>query len=350
MKTERVKINEELPLEKQLCRAAEIIRGGGLVAFPTETVYGLGANGLDSAASSRIYAAKGRPSDNPLILHIDEPTKAEEYAYTCEAYYALARKFMPGPLTVIMPKRGIVPKTTTGGLETVALRCPENRIARELIRLCELPIAAPSANISGKPSPTCAAHVLHDMGGRIDMIIDGGSCDIGLESTIVELSDGKAILLRPGAITLGMLRDVIGDVETDPTVTHIPEAGMRPKAPGMKYRHYAPSAPTVLICDDMRADFDMRAIKFLSAKKRENEKTGILCFEEYIPELAGKYTISLGEKENESEHARRLFAALRTFDELGADRIYATVSSTGEAGLAFYNRMLKASGYNIEKI
>ncbi len=350
MKTETVKINEELPLEKQLCHAVEIIRGGGLVAFPTETVYGLGANGLDSAASSKIYAAKGRPSDNPLILHIDEPTKAEEYAYTCEAYYALARRFMPGPLTVIMPKRGIVPKTTTGGLETVALRCPENRIARELIRLCDLPIAAPSANISGKPSPTCAAHVLHDMDGRIDMVIDGGSCDIGVESTIVELSDGKATLLRPGAITLGMLRDVIGDVETDPTVTHIPETGMRPKAPGMKYRHYAPSAPTILICDDMTADFDMRAIKFLSAKKREDEKTGILCFEEYIPELAGKYTISLGEKENESEHARRLFAALRTFDELGADRIYATVSSTGEAGLAFYNRMLKASGYNIEKI
>ena len=350
MRTETVKINKELPLEPQLCRAAEVIRGGGLVAFPTETVYGLGANGLDEKAAAAIYAAKGRPSDNPLILHIDEPTKAEKYAYTCEAYYALARKFMPGPLTVIMPKRDIVPMATTGGLETVALRCPENRIARELIRLCDLPIAAPSANISGKPSPTCAAHVLHDMDRRIDMVIDGGECDIGVESTIVELAGGKATLLRPGAITLDMLREVLGEVSEDPTITHIPEVGMRPKAPGMKYRHYAPSAPTVLICDDGTADFDMRAIKFLSAKKAEDKKTGILCFEEYIPELAGKYTVSLGEKSDESEHARRLFAALRHFDDLGADRIYATDSSTGDVGLAFYNRMLKASGYNIEKV
>ena len=228
MRTETVKINKELPLEPQLCRAAEVIRGGGLVAFPTETVYGLGANGLDEKAAAAIYAAKGRPSDNPLILHIDEPTKAEKYAYTCEAYYALARKFMPGPLTVIMPKRDIVPMATTGGLETVALRCPENRIARELIRLCDLPIAAPSANISGKPSPTCAAHVLHDMDGRIDMVIDGGECDIGVESTIVELAGGKATLLRPGAITLDMLREVLGEVSEDPTITHIPEVGMRP--------------------------------------------------------------------------------------------------------------------------
>lgn len=350
MKTEIIKINDGEPSAELLERAAEVIRGGGLVAFPTETVYGLGANGLDAAASSKIYAAKGRPSDNPLILHIDEPSKAELYAYTCEEYYALARKFMPGPLTVILPKRDIVPKTTTGGLCSVALRCPVNKTAREFIEICDLPIAAPSANISGKPSPTCAAHVLHDMDGRIDMIIDGGECDIGVESTIVELKNGKATLLRPGAITLEMLRGVLGDVAVDPTVTHIPEAGMVPKAPGMKYRHYAPSAPTFLLCDDKSSDFDMRAVRFLDAKKREDDKTGILCFEEYMPELAGKYTVSLGAKNNEREHAKRLFAALRRFDEMGVSRIYATVSSTGDKGLAFYNRMLKASGYNTVEI
>lgn len=350
MKTEIITVNKSEPLDSQLERAAEIIHCGGLVAFPTETVYGLGANGLDAAASSKIYAAKGRPSDNPLILHIDEPSKAELYAYTCEQYYALARKFMPGPLTVIMKKRDIVPKTTTGGLESVALRCPVNETAREFIALCELPIAAPSANISGKPSPTCAAHVLHDMDGRIDMIIDGGECDIGVESTIVELKNGKATLLRPGAITLEMLREVLGDVAVDPTVTHIPMANMVPKAPGMKYRHYAPSAPTFLLCDDKSADFDMRARRFLLEKKQEDAKTGVLCFEEYLPELAGEYTLSLGAKENEKEHAKRLFAALRSFDEMGVSRIFATVSDTGDDGLAFYNRMLKASGYNTVKI
>lgn len=350
MKTETLIIDKELPLEPQLRRAADKLRSGGLVAFPTETVYGLGANGLDEKAAAAIYSAKGRPSDNPLILHIDEPVKAEKYAYTCDAYYALARKFMPGPLTVVMPRRDIVPKTTTGGLETVALRCPENAIARELIRLCGLPIAAPSANVSGKPSPTCASHVLGDMSGRIDMVIDGGACNIGVESTIVELSEGKATLLRPGAITLEMLRDVLGDVSLDPTITHMPMDGMRPKAPGMKYRHYAPSAPTVLICDDGTPDFDMRAIKFLSSKAAEDENTGILCFEEYIPGIVGKYTVSLGKKLDDAEHARRLFAALRHFDDLGVSRIYAVVSDVSDAGLAFYNRLLKASGYNIEKV
>lgn len=344
MKTEFVRIDETRPLSDQMSRAAEIIRRGGLVAFPTETVYGLGGNGLNAEASRAIYAAKGRPSDNPLILHIDEPTKAERYAITNETYYALARHFMPGPLTVILPKKDIVPDSTTGGLDSVALRCPENPIAHAFLVACDLPIAAPSANLSGKPSPTTAEHVRDDMDGRIEMILDGGPCEIGVESTIVKITDAGVTLLRPGAITAEMLRAVVPEVSVDPTVTEKPSEDLRPQAPGMKYRHYAPNAPVFLLCDDGTDDFDARAIRFLSENKRDG--AGILCFEEYLPVLAGEKTLSLGAKADEKAHAHRLFAALRELDKLPIKAIYATVAKTDGEGLAFYNRMLKASGYH----
>lgn len=344
MKTEFIKIDDTKPLVPQMSRAAEIIRRGGLVAFPTETVYGLGGNGLNAEASKAIYAAKGRPSDNPLILHIDEPTKAERYAVTNETYYALARRFMPGPLTVILPKKEIVPTSTTGGLDSVALRCPDNPIAHAFLVACDLPVAAPSANLSGKPSPTTAEHVRDDMDGRIEMILDGGSCEIGVESTIVKITDAGVTLLRPGAITVDMLREVVANVSVDPTVTEKPSEDLRPQAPGMKYRHYAPNAPVYLLCDDGTDDFDDRAIRFLSGKKRDG--VGILCFEEYLPALAGEKTLSLGAKADEKAHAHRLFATLRELDKLTPPAIYATVAKTDGEGLAFYNRMLKASGYH----
>ena len=226
-----------------LAEAADIIRRGGLVAFPTETVYGLGADATDAEAAKKIYAAKGRPSDNPLIIHVSEPKDAELYARTCELYYALADAFMPGPLTVIMPKRDTIPDGVTGGLDSVAVRCPSHAVARELIALSGCAIAAPSANISGSPSPTSAAHVISDLNGIIDAIIDGGECDIGLESTIVKIDGDKLVLLRPGAITVDALRCVCDRVEIAPAVTAALAENERPLSPGMKYRHYAPAVP-----------------------------------------------------------------------------------------------------------
>ncbi|MBQ5390517.1 MAG: threonylcarbamoyl-AMP synthase, partial [Clostridia bacterium] len=231
-----------------LARAGEILRSGGLVVFPTETVYGLGANALDESAAKKIYTAKGRPSDNPLIVHIASPEDADKYAVIGEEYKRLAKAFMPGPLTVILPKKPCVPDTVTGGLDSVGLRCPENAIARRMIAAAGVPVAAPSANISGKPSPTSAEHVRFDMDGKVDMILDGGECTVGLESTIVKIEDGKLTLLCPGAITLDMLRALFENVEVSAAVTEQLGENVRPLSPGMKYRHYAPSAPLYLLC------------------------------------------------------------------------------------------------------
>ena len=224
--------------------AAEIIRKGGLVAIPTETVYGLGANGLDEQAVARIFEAKGRPQDNPLILHVAEPKEMEHFCHSIpDEAYALAEKFWPGPLTMVLPARDVVPKRTTGGLSTVAVRCPDNNATRQIIRLAGVPIAAPSANISGKPSTTTAQHVLHDHNGRIDAIVDGGPCRVGVESTIVDLTEHRPRLLRPGGITPEQLLEVLGDLVIDKAVTAQIDQDAVVKAPGMKYRHYAPSEP-----------------------------------------------------------------------------------------------------------
>lgn len=345
MKTELIKIDFERPLSAQLTAAADIIKRGGLVVFPTETVYGLGASALDSEAAKKIYAAKGRPSDNPLIIHISSPEEAEDYCYTSPEYYRLAEKFLPGPLTVIMPKKDVIPKTVTGGLDTVAVRCPKNEAARELIRLSGAPIAAPSANISGKPSPTSAAHVKDDLDGKVDMIIDGGECEIGLESTIIKLDDGGATLLRPGAITPEMLEEVLGNVKLDGGITKKNETDAAPLAPGMKYKHYAPRAQVYLL----KGDADKIA-EFLAKKLAENENTGVLCFDEFASKLNGKYIVPFGKKSDERAHAKRLFKALRYFDGTGVNIIYATSVGTEGIDLATYNRMLKASGYTIIEV
>lgn len=324
--------------------AAEIIRRGGLVAFPTETVYGLGADATDAEAAKKIYAAKGRPSDNPLIIHVSEPRDAELYAHTCELYYALADAFMPGPLTVIMPKRDTIPDGVTGGLDSVAVRCPSHAIARELIALSGCAIAAPSANISGSPSPTSASHVIGDLNGIIDAIIDGGECEIGLESTIVKIDGEKLVLLRPGAITVDALRCVCPNVEIAPAVTAALAENERPLSPGMKYRHYAPAVPLVLLDGEQNAVLD-----FLRSAVNQ-EKCAVLCYSEEMNALDGALLIDVGAKDDLATQAQRLFSALRDADKLDCDILYAHLPIKDGIGLALYNRLIRAAAHTIKKV
>jgi len=319
----------------------EFIKNGGLVAFPTETVYGLGANALDADAARKIYAAKGRPSDNPLIIHLARVEDADKYCYTNDTFRRLSSAFMPGPLTVVLPKRECIPTTVTGGLDTVAVRIPSNEYARSLISAAGVPIAAPSANISGKPSPTLAEHVIEDMGGRCDMIIDGGSCDIGVESTIVKIDGECMTLLRPGGITLEML-SAIGDVKLDKAITDKLKDGERPMAPGMMYRHYAPNTKVVML--DGSND---KIYKFLS-ERAKCERVGMLLFEDEIPFFEGidMTAVSLGAHTPEAE-AHSLFSKLREVDNYERDVFYVKVPDRSGIGLAIYNRMLKAAGHTV---
>lgn len=342
METKFIKINTNSPLAPQLEDAAKIISRGGLVVFPTETVYGLGASALDADAAKKIYTAKGRPSDNPLIVHIHKPEDAEKYALVPPTYYALAEKFLPGPLTIIMPKRDIVPKNVTGGLDTVAIRCPKNEVARELIRLSRVPIAAPSANISGKPSPTSAQHVIHDLYGKVDMIIDGGECDIGLESTIVKLDVGGATLLRPGAVTPQMLSEILPDLKIDRGITEKNETDKAPLAPGMKYKHYAPRAEVTLLVGD-----NAECAEYINSHVKNGDKIGVLCFDEVADMINGGNVVRFGKRSDGKAHAKALFSALRNFDGTDVEKILATAVEPVGIDLATYNRMLKASGYTL---
>lgn len=324
-------------------RAADIIRNGGLVVFPTETVYGLGGDATNSNSSKKIYAAKGRPADNPLIIHVAKPEDAELYACTCESFYKLANKFMPGPLTVILPRKASIPLETTGGLDTVALRCPSNPIANKLILTAGIPIAAPSANLSGKPSPTNASDVICDMNGRVDMIIDGGESDIGLESTIIKLDGKTGVLLRPGAVTLDALRCVLDEVTVADAVTETLSENERPLSPGMKYKHYAPDAPFVLLDGE-----DLDVLNFMRSAPND---AVLLCYDEEIPYLSQHKIIPLGKRSDIETEAHRLFSALREADRQGASVIYAHLPSSSDGlGLALYNRMLRAAAHTIRHI
>ncbi len=323
---------------------ADILRHGGLVAFPTETVYGLGADATDANASSKIYAAKGRPSDNPLIIHIALPQDADKYAYTCPLYYKLAEAFMPGPLTVIMKKRDIIPPSVTGGLDTVAVRCPSHPIARELIQKAGTAIAAPSANLSGSPSPTSGMHVIADMDGKIDAIIDGGGCEIGLESTIVKIEGDSLLLLRPGAITADALHCVCDKVEISSAVTEMLKNDEHPLSPGMKYKHYAPRSPLVLLDGDSDA-----VLKYLQSAQN-SEKCAILCYSEEYDLLRGERLIDIGGRENLALQAQHLFSALRQTNEFDCDIIYAHLPPKEGMGLALYNRLIRAAAFAIKKI
>lgn len=330
--------------EAILSEAASILKSGGLVVFPTETVYGLGGDGTNAEAAKKIYAAKGRPSDNPLIIHIASPEEAEAFAATNDTFYKLAKAFMPGPLTVILPKKDTIPLSVTGGLPTVAIRCPSHPVAQSLIRAAGIPIAAPSANLSGKPSPTCAAHVIDDLTGRVDMIIDGGSCEIGLESTIVKLEGDDAILLRPGAITADALRCVCRTVTVAPAVLEQLGADERPQSPGMKYRHYAPEVPLVLL-DGKEEDI----LSFLQ-EERSKRRCAVLCYSEEMPLIGGDDILDIGQAKDLETQAKNLFTALRTADKLDVEVIYAHLPSKDGIGLALYNRMIRAAAHTIRKV
>jgi len=350
MNTKVIRIDKEKDLDPQLLEAAEVIKNGGLVGIPTETVYGLGANALDASASKKIYEAKGRPSDNPLIAHIscmDElPALVSEIP---EAGRKLAEKYWPGPLTMVFPKSDIVPYGTTGGLDTVAIRMPSDPIANRLIRLAGVPVAAPSANTSGRPSPTKAEHVIEDMNGKIEMIIDGGEVGIGLESTIVDVSGEIPMLLRPGAITIEMLRETLGRVEIDPAILGPLSADVKPKAPGMKYRHYAPKAEMTLVEGEMAnvvAFINREAKAALEAGK----SVGIICTEESRSLYEGGILKVIGSREHEETVAHNLFAVLREFDERQVDCIFSESFSKDRLGQAIMNRLCKAAGYHIVNV
>ncbi|MBE6635095.1 MAG: threonylcarbamoyl-AMP synthase [Ruminococcaceae bacterium] len=331
---------------KDLCRAAEIIRRGGLVVFPTETVYGLGADATNAEAAAKIFEAKGRPSDNPLIIHIAEPENAERYTYTNDTYFRLARAFMPGPLTVILPARECIPPETRASLPTVAVRCPEHPVARKLIELSGVPIAAPSANISGSPSPTKAKHVIDDMTGRVDMIIDGGDSEFGLESTIVKIDgDGSLTLLRPGKITVDDLRSVCPSVKIADAVKDKLKEGETVLSPGMKYRHYAPRAEVFLL------DMDINSAAEYIRKRSKKCRVAAICYEEDLETVRDKapgVTIyEFGKRGDELTQAHMLFDILRDADKKELDELYAPLPRAEGLGLALYNRMIRAAAYHI---
>ena len=351
MNTLIIKVDEQKLKPEELESAAQLLREGGLVAFPTETVYGLGANALDASAARKIYEAKGRPSDNPLIVHISEVSDIEILARDIpEKAYELAKVFWPGPLTIILKKKDCVPYGTTGGLDTVAIRLPANLIARSLIARSGVFVAAPSANISGKPSPTKAEHVIKDMSGKIDMIIDGGMATLGLESTIIDLSGNVPVILRPGCITKAMMENVIGPVEVDPVIlSKNPDPSLAPKAPGMKYRHYAPEGKLTIYEGDTTRVID--AINHKAKEKLDSGKcVGIIATDETKALYQYGTVKTIGSRKDENSIAAGLYAILREFDELHMEYIYTESFADNSLGHAIMNRLLKAAGYRIVKM
>lgn len=337
---DREQINKEIINE-----AGEILLNGGLVAFPTETVYGLGANALDEEAAMKTYAAKGRPSDNPLIVHIAELNALEKIVTDIpDTVELIAEKYWPGPLTMVFNKTDIVPYGTTGGLETVAVRMPDDEIARELILAGGGYVSAPSANTSGRPSPTTAQHVAEDLTGKIEMILDGGSVDIGVESTILDMTVTPPMILRPGAITKEMLEELIGEVEVDEAI--ISENCKRaPKAPGMKYRHYAPKAEMIII--EGEPEEAVKAIQALASEKiSQGKRVGIIATEESMDLYTEGVRKNIGVRGNEMTVARNLYRILREFDEEDVDYIYSEAFPEVGIGTAVMNRLGKAAGHH----
>ena len=329
--------------EADLRQAAALLKEGELVAIPTETVYGLAANALDGRAVAKIFAAKGRPMDNPLIVHIAGMEQWEGLVTAIPpAARRLAAAYWPGPLTMILPHAPCIPREVSAGLPTVAVRFPSHPVAQAVIRLSGCPLAAPSANRSGIPSPTTAAHVLADMEGRIAAVVDGGECAVGVESTVLDLSGGIPRLLRPGGITLPMLREAVGEVQVDEAVTHALREGAAAPSPGMKYRHYAPRAHVVLVKGGPAA-----YAAFVNARAAEFPgRVTAMCFDGEEAGLAVP-CVPYGRRENAAEQAHRLFDALRRLDEQGADLVFAACPSEEGMGLAVYNRLLRAAGFEV---
>ncbi len=341
-------MNTKLLTEKELDQAAVLLREGGLVGIPTETVYGLGANGLNDQAVKNIFAAKGRPQDNPLILHIPDVSWLERYCKDIPlTAYKLAQAYWPGPMTMILYHKDVVPDAVTAGLDTVGMRCPAHKLCRDIIAAAGVPVAAPSGNTSGRPSPTTAQHMLEDMDGKIEAIVDGGPCAVGVESTIIDLTCTPPRLLRPGGITLEQLRDVLGEVDVDPAVTRLLGAGEKPKAPGMKYRHYAPKAPVTVVTGDPK-----RSAEYIAAHAQSED--GIICFDEFLPLFTGRSSarpvMDLGPAGDKEEQARHIFDALRSFDHTTVPAIWAQCPDTSGIGLAIANRLNKAAGFHIIEV
>ncbi len=345
METKIFKITEQHMDEDALQTAGGILKAGGLVAFPTETVYGLGGDALNPLSSRKIYEAKGRPSDNPLIIHICEFEAIDKIVKeVTPATRAVAEAFWPGPLTLILPKADCVPRETTGGLDTVAVRMPSHPVARRLIACGGGYIAAPSANLSGKPSPTVAKYVIQDMQGRIDAIVDGGEVGIGLESTIIDMTVTPPQILRPGYITKEMLEEVLGQVTEDATMFRA-DTGQAPKAPGMKYRHYAPQGELTIIAGE--APVVVAYIKAQAEKdSAAGEKVGIICTDETCGSFEQGAVKTLGSRKDEESIARHLYTILREFDDEGVTRIYSEDFPVEGLGQAIMNRLLKAAGHH----
>ena len=320
--------------------AAAILRRGGLLGIPTETVYGLGADGLNEDAVRRIFLAKGRPQDNPLILHVPDAGWLERCCTDIPpAAYALAERFWPGPLTMILPRRDCVPLRTTGGLDTVGIRCPDHPVTRAIIAAADTPVAAPSGNTSGRPSPTCARHMMEDMMGKIDGIVDGGDCAVGVESTIIDLTVQPPRLLRPGGLPLEELEAVLGEVAVDKAVRQRLGDGEKAKAPGMKYRHYAPRAAVTVVTGTPR-----RSAAYI--REHLPAGAGVICFDEYAPLFAGHIVHRLGSQEDKLAQAQHVFDALRTFDDTDVTAIFAQCPDESGLGLAVGNRLKKAAGFH----
>ena len=321
--------------------AANIIRAGGLVAIPTETVYGLGADGLNPDAVAKIFIAKGRPQDNPLILHVAQAQQLQALCHDIpDSAYALAEKFWPGPLTIVLPAKDCVPKCTTAGLPTVAVRCPDSDVTREIIRLAGVPLAAPSANISGKPSTTTAQHVHHDHNGKIDAIVDGGNCRVGVESTIVDLTETPPRLLRPGGITPEQLKEVLGELVVDKAVTAQIDKDAVVKAPGMKYRHYAPACQVIIVSGSRE-----KAASYIRSHYQSGDR--VLCFEEELALYEGCAPLSYGQEADVATLSAGLFAALRELDDPNVQRVYARCPVGGGIAYAAQNRLKKAAAFHI---
>lgn len=334
MKTEVLKASEE-----SIKKAADIIKSGGIVGVPTETVYGLGANALDEHAVGKIFEAKGRPKDNPMIVHVSCMEEIKPLVKEIpESAKLLAEKFWPGPLTIIMKKTDLVPPVTSGNLDTVAIRMPSHEVMREIIKKSGCPIAAPSANLSGSPSPTNAKYVYDDMNGKIPLIIDGGESNVGLESTVITLAGDKPRLLRPGGVTPEELEEVLGEIEIDKAVKAKLEENQKVSSPGMKYKHYAPKIKVVIV----KADRE-KYIEYISS---QNKKVAALCFEDEAEKISVPH-VTYGKSFDSSSQAKRLFDALRELDETGAEIAYAHCPSEKGVGLAVYNRLLRSAGFEV---
>lgn len=341
METQIFRVTSEK--DSAIDEAAKILAAGGIVAIPTETVYGLAGNALDGAVTDKIYAAKGRPSDNPLIVHISDLSQWSPLVKEIpEIAHELVNKYWPGPLTVILPKSEIVPEKVSGGLSTVAVRMPSDKIARAIIEKSGVPLAAPSANTSGKPSPTSAKYVIEDLMGKVDAIVDAGDCSVGVESTVISLCETPPRLLRPGGITAEMLTEVLGEIVIDDAVFNKLAEGVQASSPGMKYKHYSPDAQVVIV----KGTFESYR-KFVEENK--TDKTVALCFEGEEKELSVG-CVTYGKKNDPSGQAKNIFDALRRVDELGADKVFARYPETDGVGLAVFNRLVRAAAFNIIEV